>query len=132
MNEDDNNSKDALYGRIMAGKLQFAPAPLFDPTGDCVTYFHENVAYNGVWIDPFVTLFYERVSGRLVGFKVKCVKAIVDAITKERGTPPAIVTFGDVVLHAGKLSRDAAKEKDRQRAATSNLASVEMPEDSYR
>jgi hypothetical protein len=131
MGKQTASSMDELYGRVMSGQVEFAAAPLFDAVGDCVSYFHENVAYNGVWLDPFVTLFYERKSGRLVGFKVKCVKAIVASIAQDRGGLPSQITFGDVVIHAGKMSQDVARAKDRQHAAESDLAKVVLPLESY-
>jgi hypothetical protein len=92
-----------LFKRRQSGETPFVPHNFYDAEADCVTYFHEDVSTNSDQIDPFITLYYEPVSSRLVGFKVKCIRTLVRKLV-ERGAAPDAIRFGDVLKVAEEMS----------------------------
>ncbi len=126
-------SMNDLFVRVMRGDHVFTPEVVYDASADCVTYFHEDAAVNGDWIDPFVTIYWEIQSGRPVGFKVKCVRTIVAAIAiRDATVATRAVTFEEVVDAAAKLSKDAqSKAREREQVRNSELAGVEIPREAY-
>jgi hypothetical protein len=116
-----------LFRRRRSGEAKFVPNTLYDADADCVTYFHEDVPTNSDQIDPFITLYYEPVSSRLVGYKVKCVRMLVRKLVEERDKSPDAIRFGDVLSIAGEMSENHRKKMERQKAQESELADILLP-----
>ncbi len=117
-----------LFRKRKTGEAKFSPKNLYDRDADCVTYFDQDVSTNSDQLDPFITLFYEPASSRLVGFKIKCVRMIVKRLLnagKKRGK----ITFGDVLNVAEELSKEHEKKAmHRQQAKESDLAAIVLPD----
>ena len=117
-----------LFRRRLSGEAKFVPHNLYDRDADCVTYFNANVPTNSDQLDPFITLFYEPATSKLVGFKVKCIRMIVRRLV-ENGKKPGKITFEDVLDLAEELSEDHRKRKmHREAAKESELAKVVLPD----
>ena len=127
---------DELYGLLVQGRVKFAPKPVYIAEADCVIYHHKNVAMKGAWLDRFVTLFRDRQTGQIVGFKVKCVREVVDSLlSRKRGRKPRRVRFADVIDEAARLSAEDRDNENLQRtreeSRKSDVAAVEIPRDAY-
>src|SRR5690606_17139915 len=96
----------------------------------CVRFIRFNRAYNGERIDPYVTLYLDRRSGDMIGFKIKCIKTLVREL-RNRGHPKGKpITFGDILDVVGEVAEATELARaQRERARGSNLADVELPDE---
>lgn len=115
-----------LFRKRQSGEIPFEAHTYYDQEADCVTYFHEDVSTNSSQLDPFITLYYEPSSCRLVGYKVKCVRTLVQKLI-EKGLTPDSIRFRDVLELAGEMSENHRKKADRDQARGSELADVLLP-----
>ncbi|MCQ3950248.1 MAG: hypothetical protein DPW14_10575 [Planctomycetes bacterium] len=121
-------SVSELFKKRQSGEVKFVPRKVYDKDADCVTYFHEDVSTNSDQLDPFITLFYNPVTSDLIGFKVKCVRMIVERLLKS-GKKADGITFYDVLTVAELLSKDHQDKKmHREAAKESELAKVVLPD----
>lgn len=61
-------------------KRQFAPVPFHSPEGDCIHWYFENVDCYAERIDAWLTIYREMTTDRMVGFKLKNIRALLDAL----------------------------------------------------
>jgi hypothetical protein len=118
------------YNRALAeakaGRKRFEPGAVFLPDADCVRFIARDRAYNGEWIDPYVTLYFDRRTGEPVGFKIKCVRTLIAELRK-RGKSGR-VTFADILNVVDEVAEATEQaKKQRNRARESELADVEIP-----
>ena len=55
---------------------RFQPSAQYDEDGDCVEFFAENVPFDGVRLDDWVTMYVSERDGRLVGCLIKRVQRL--------------------------------------------------------
>ncbi len=65
---------DAELQAILA--MPFKPIAQYDEDGDCVEFFAENVPFNAVRLDDWVTMYVAENDGRLVGCLIKRVQRL--------------------------------------------------------
>lgn len=57
----------------------WAPAAHYDPDGDCVEFFFTNEPFRGRRLDRWVTVYYGRTTGDVVGSCIKDIRRLLDA-----------------------------------------------------
>jgi len=70
-----NSLLEYLKGRTCRG---FKPFPHYSPDGDHVSYFLEDERCHAQRIDEHVTIYRADSDNRIVGFKLKGVRRIID------------------------------------------------------
>ena len=66
---------DAELQAILA--KPFEPSALYDEDGDCIEFFAENVPFNALRLDDWVTMYVAERDGRLVGCLIKRVQRLL-------------------------------------------------------
>ncbi|MCE9555643.1 MAG: hypothetical protein K8T91_20020 [Planctomycetes bacterium] len=77
-------SLDDAFGRhvmsLVPATLQPYPSVHVNEDGDCIEILLENESYRAHRVDDFLTVYYERSEGRMVGFLIKGARAFAEKV----------------------------------------------------
>lgn len=59
------------------GERRFTPKPFHSPEADCLHFYFEDTRSNAVRIDCWLTIYKASDDGRIIGFKLKNIKALL-------------------------------------------------------
>jgi hypothetical protein len=116
---------DHFLKDCVTGEPGFKAEAFYNPYGDCVDYQSVDEAICADRLDSLITLYRSAVDGRVIGFQIKGIKAILGALGFETMAVGAkkeadqSISLIVLVLAACKLAEEKEARKDQLEALSS-------------